>query len=50
MDPSSNQGHAPIFEGLSIIAHVCVNQDFMHAHGSLAVCRAEVALQVSVLT
>lgn len=50
MDPSGNQGHAPIVEGLSITAYVCINQDLMLAHGSLAVCHAEMALQVNVLT
>lgn len=48
MDPSSNQGHAPIFEDLSITAYVCINQDLMLARGSLAVCHAEMALQVNV--
>lgn len=36
IDPSSNQGHTPVFEGMTITAYVCINQDFSHTHGSLA--------------
>lgn len=30
IDPSSNQGHTPVFEGMSITAYVCISLDFMH--------------------
>lgn len=50
IDPSSNQGHTPAFEGMNITAYVCANQDFMHAQGSLATCHAEEVLQTNLPT
>lgn len=50
IEPSSNQGRTSVFEGMSVTAYACINQDFMHGHGSLAVCHAEAALQANLLT
>lgn len=50
IEPSSNQRRTSVFEGMSVTAYACINQDFMHGHGSLAVCHAEAALQANLLT
>lgn len=51
--PSSNQASIHLSEGRTTIADMCMTLDFMHVHGSLAVCQAGTSLlarQASSLT